>query len=90
MSTLSGPGDRGDINETIDLSKSMKLVSPHRKRTAAYTQATKSSMKKTGKRTNFTHSVKKDRDILYAPLGVSTPAKTTHRNKSTIGKLQIY
>lgn len=84
-STLSRPGDRNDINETIDVSKSHKLLSPHRKRTAAYTQATKSSMKNT-KRDVSTRSAKKDRDTRIAPLNASTPAKFTQANKSTIGK----
>lgn len=75
MSTLSRSGDRGDVNETIELSKSQKLVAPHRRRTAAYTQATKSSMKKTRGRDNSTHSLRKDRDALIAPLGMATPAK---------------
>lgn len=89
-STLSRPGDRGDINETIDVSRSQKLLSPHRKRTAAYTQATSKSALKRGKRDGSTHSAKKNRDTLMAPLGASTPAKFTTANRSTIGKyLQI-
>lgn len=86
-STLSRPGERGDVNETIELSKTQKMMSPHRKRTAAYTQATKSSMKKTKGRDFSAHSARKDNSGVLAPLGVSTPAKFTHANKSTIGKL---
>ena len=82
-STLSRPGDRGDINETIDLSRSQRLLSPHRKRTAAYTQASKSSMKKTKGRET---SAKKDRDTLFAPLGASTPAKFTAAQREGFGK----
>jgi hypothetical protein len=83
-STLSRTGDRADVNETIDISKSQKLLSPHRKRTAAYTQATnKSSLKKQG-RDLSSHSAKKDRDTTLIGLGHSTPAKFTQANK-TIG-----
>lgn len=84
LSTLSRTGDRGDVNETIDVSRSQKLLSPHRKRTAAYTQATsKSAMKK--RKRDGSYSAKKDRDGMHAPLGPSTPAKFTQGNRSTIG-----
>jgi hypothetical protein len=85
-STLSRPGDRGDINETIDVSRSKKLLSPHRKRTAAYTQATKSG--KRGRDTSA-HSARKDRDTILTPLNPSTPAKFTHGKRSTVGKNYI-
>ena len=87
-STISRPGEKGDINETIELSRSHKLMSPHRKRTAAYTQATKSSMKITKGRDMSANSARKDGEGVFAPLGMSTPAKFTHANKSTIGKFQ--
>ena len=63
MSTLSKFGNKGDINETIELSKNHKLVNPHSRRTAAFTQTTKSSMKKTMGRSNSTHSQNKDKDV---------------------------
>ena len=89
LSTLSRTGDRGDVNETIDMNKSQKLMSPHRKRTAAYTQATKSSMKKgKSKRDSSAQSANKNRDTNIAPLGPSTPAKFTGANKSTVGKFE--
>lgn len=86
FSTISRPGDRGDVNETIELSKTQKLMSPHRKRTAAYTQATKSSMKKGKRRDMSASSARKNKNGVLAPLGMSTPAKVTNANKSTIGK----
>jgi UDP-N-acetylglucosamine pyrophosphorylase len=85
-SSLSKTGDRADVNETIDLSKSQKLMSPHRKRTAAYTQATAKSSFKKANRDSSSHSAKKDRDTSMVNLGQSTPAKFTKASKNT-GKL---
>jgi len=85
-STLSRPGDRNDINETIDVSGSQKLLSPHRKRTAAYTQATNKSAMKNRGRDSTTLSARKDRETTIAPLDPSTPAKFTTAKRSSYGK----
>lgn len=86
-SSIRGPGDKGDMNETIGLSRSQKLISPYKKRTAAYTQATKSSLKdsRTGglRDSNVSmHSIKHDGESMISPLQPTTPAKMTKGRKS--------
>jgi chromosome segregation ATPase len=86
-----GPGDKGEMNETINLSKTQKLVSPHRKRTAAYTQATRSSLRDSrgaGDRdmgVSLT-SMKGDGETMVSPLRATTPAKTTQGRKSRLDR----
>jgi len=90
-SAIRGPGEKEHMQETISLSKSQKLLSPFRKRTTAYTQATKSSMKESkGDRTKDAnvslHSLKQDRDTTISPLRATTPAKMTQASRSRLDR----
>ena len=79
-STLGATGNKGDMTETININKSTKLLSPYRKRNAAYTHGAKSSMKKSkdAKRREFESSV----NSVISPLSPTTPWKQTKLNRT--------
>ena len=83
-STLGGIGDRGDTTETINLTRSTKLLSPYRKKNAVYTHGAKSSFKKTkdSKRRDFDSSM----HSVISPLSPTSPAKHTKLSRSRLNK----
>ena len=88
-STLGVTGERGDNNETINLTKSSKLLSPYRNKNAAYTTSGKSSLKKTNKNTKRRDADSSVHSVI-SPLSPTSPAKYTKLNRSRLNKSEDF